>query len=305
MYLIQNHARPPHEPPTLQLFVALPVLLLVDIILLSSGGGGAGSSSSSHAIRRTSRWFRDFYLNNVDSDPLTCARFLSLRLQAYPLTYGRGAFLRGSCVSKTLAYLYEQYHESFPVILDNIFRLLLATSSASEPEQDLNRYKKWLLAWAATKGYADVVDQLVLDLDADLDNALMWASSNGHTGAVELLLDQGADTDPDGYQYAPIVWASKNGHTDTVEVLLDKGSDVQAQDNAALRFASKYGHTDTVELLLDEGADVHAEYGEALRVANAYGHADTAKLLMARGAGDDECNTEEPEEHGFIETELC
>jgi hypothetical protein len=131
------------------------------------------------------------------------------------------------------------------------------------------------LRWASHNGHTETVKVLLAagaDVHADNDYALQWACENGHTETVKVLLDAGADVHADN-DYA-LRWASNYGHTETVKVLLAAGADVHAQDDYALRWASEHGHTETVKVLLAAGADVHA-----LRWASNYGHTETVKVL--------------------------
>jgi hypothetical protein len=75
-------------------------------------------------------------------------------------------------------------------------------------------------------------------------------------------------------------WASRNGHTETVNLLLDRGADIHANNDGALRSASYHGHTETVKLLLDRGADIHADNDSALHWASYNGHTETVKTII-------------------------
>ena len=86
------------------------------------------------------------------------------------------------------------------------------------------------------------------------ETALMFASRDGHTPVVELLLNKGAKIDQvnDDGRWTALMFASLNGHTSVVELLLNKGANINQADNfgrTALMFASWYGHTEVVELL--------------------------------------------------------
>jgi serine/threonine-protein phosphatase 6 regulatory ankyrin repeat subunit B len=54
------------------------------------------------------------------------------------------------------------------------------------------------------------------------------------------------------------MFASLNGHSETVEILLTNGADVNMKDThgrSAIMFASLQGHTKTVDFLRSNGAD--------------------------------------------------
>jgi hypothetical protein len=120
---------------------------------------------------------------------------------------------------------------------------------------------------------------------------LSWASLQGHTQIVKLLLDKGADVNAQGgYMGNALQAASGEGHEQVVKLLLDKGADVNAQggnyDNA-LQAASEGGHEQVIKLLLDKNVDVNTQgghYGNALQAASRIGHEQVVKLLLDKGA---------------------
>ncbi|MDF1655430.1 MAG: ankyrin repeat domain-containing protein [Coxiellaceae bacterium] len=144
---------------------------------------------------------------------------------------------------------------------------------------------------AARYGHTEAVI-LLLDRGADIhaknDSALRGAAKNGHIKTVMLLLGRVADIHA-GIDDA-LRWAAKNGHTKTVMLLLDRGADIHAGIDDALRLAAKNGHTKTVMLLLDKGADIHACDDDALRRAAKNGHTETVTLLLGRGADIHACD---------------
>lgn len=62
--------------------------------------------------------------------------------------------------------------------------------------------------------------------------ALMFASSEGHTNLIELLLDKGSiveTRDKDGL--TALCWACVRGRVAVVQILLDRGANVSTNDN--------------------------------------------------------------------------
>ena len=84
---------------------------------------------------------------------------------------------------------------------------------------------------------------------------LYYASSQGHSETVDLLLGAGADIEG-GRKFYPLEAAVQNGHQMVVEILLQKGADVEA--NCPLSEAAQFGHAEIVKLLLKHGANAAA-----------------------------------------------
>ena len=51
-----------------------------------------------------------------------------------------------------------------------------------------------------------------------------------------------------------LIRESENGHTEAVKLLLEAGANVHVLEDLALRMTSAAGHTETVKALLDAGA---------------------------------------------------
>ena len=97
---------------------------------------------------------------------------------------------------------------------------------------------------------------------------------------VKRLISSGEDINAlDDYGYTALMYASRDGYTDIVKLLIEAGADVNApaismffvintvfgqkfgetlEGFTALMAASEYGHTDIVKLLIEAGADVNA-----------------------------------------------
>ena len=156
------------------------------------------------------------------------------------------------------------------------------------------------LMYASYNGNTEAVE-LLLKNEAKIDiknndgwTALMFASEMGRKDIVELLLKDKANSNiqnNDGK--TALMLASINRHKETVELLLKNGADINKQGyykTTALILASQKGYEEIVEILLKNGADIHL-YGDneisALVAASAYGHKEVVKLLLKYGAGQD------------------
>ncbi|KAJ7246198.1 ankyrin repeat-containing domain protein [Mycena rebaudengoi] len=107
------------------------------------------------------------------------------------------------------------------------------------------------------------------------DSALRVAAENGHIEAVRLLLENGADVNPqtEGWQMgSALLAASRHGHMKIVQLLLDNGAGARAELNMALGTAAGGGNIEIVRLLLENGADVHADNGHSMNAAAGGGH---------------------------------
>jgi ankyrin repeat protein len=124
-------------------------------------------------------------------------------------------------------------------------------------------------------------------------NALMEASSNGHTRIARLLLEHGVDVNAQGNSGRNALAeaaASYKGHTRMLQLLLDNGAyDMKSSGmRSAVERASWYGHSEAVELLLERCADVYTQdtcfVNKALQSACRMRRKQTIKLLLSKGA---------------------
>jgi ankyrin repeat protein len=126
----------------------------------------------------------------------------------------------------------------------------------------------------------------------------LLAAERGHCKAVDILLNQGADSlAKDNEGRTALILASENGEHDVVKRLLDTRAEVNVQAGkygSALAAAVYGGETEIVKSLVQEGkADVNmqlqsGEYGSALAVAAAaYGRkTEIVKFLVHEGKAD-------------------
>ena len=121
---------------------------------------------------------------------------------------------------------------------------------------------------------------------------LASAARNGHAGAVQLLLEAGADVEAmagDGMSVLGLAVRSQS--VDTVRALLQGGADPnaptsRANNHSALHLAAMVGGVDVVRLLCHAGADVSAVTPtrmNAVLIATLTDNYDVAEELIARG----------------------
>lgn len=117
----------------------------------------------------------------------------------------------------------------------------------------------------------------------------------GHSEAVEILLENGADpTVADGDGLIPLMSAAENGSVATLKALLnhvdpDYINLISNTGFSSLIIAAAHGHVDAVEYLLDNGAQadaVHENKVTALMYAAAAGHLEAMKMLIQKGKAD-------------------
>ena len=124
------------------------------------------------------------------------------------------------------------------------------------------------------------------------NTALIWASRNGKTEIVAMLVEKGADVNAtDNWGYTPLLLASRYGHKEIVAMLVEKGADVNTEVQAqmtALLWATIAGHKDVVEILLQQpGIQVNAAdmWGRTPLVnASTMGYTEIVRMLLEAGA---------------------
>ena len=133
---------------------------------------------------------------------------------------------------------------------------------------------------------------LLLRQDKGGINGLMLAAMNGHTEAVALLVDRGADMEQqDMNGFTAFIFANGKNQLPVVIQLLDFGADVNHHTRSglfALQFSANGGNVERVRLLLAQRADVNltnaVEGGTALAAADERGHTAVARELILSGA---------------------
>ena len=114
-----------------------------------------------------------------------------------------------------------------------------------------------------------------------LDLALYEAVGAGSVQAVEMLLDAGANMQPDhpDYESTALLHACYYGQADVAAFLIERGADVHADNEYALRRAVMHDKIDVVAVLIQHGAD--ARVGNPLQSCT---RDDIRALLIQHGA---------------------
>ncbi|KZV77241.1 ankyrin, partial [Peniophora sp. CONT] len=121
------------------------------------------------------------------------------------------------------------------------------------------------------------------------------AAANGLYSLVAQFLDEGMDVDlvHNKLGYTALHFASSNGYTDIVELLLDHGAAIDAiaeQHKTPLLCALAHNHHDTISLLFARGAtgiDVNMCFSDGttpLSLASEAGFLEIVTVLLALGA---------------------
>lgn len=149
------------------------------------------------------------------------------------------------------------------------------------------------LMWAASRGWADVVEHLV-SKSAKLDTvndqmltAIYLASLSGHAKVVRLLIEAGADVNCCDSRDATLVHCvTMHDHIDILRYLLQSGARVDVRDarnRTAILWACSKGQLAAVKVLKEHGADLQQRDREGMSLlhhAAGHGHMDVATFLL-------------------------
>jgi len=155
-----------------------------------------------------------------------------------------------------------------------------------------------LLHIAAAQGQADRCRQLLespeanvqVDIEkSDGSTPLMLAAAMGHTDAVRVLLDAGANVEAVGRMGATsLMMAASLGHIEVVNVLIQHGADINKKHSyagtTALHFAAEVGHVEVIRALCRAGADLASKKstgGVALHTAADANQTEAIKVLTS------------------------
>ena len=101
-------------------------------------------------------------------------------------------------------------------------------------------------------------------VDTDVQEGLFFSAANGNTDILRCFIENGADINACGtyHNCTPLMLAIRNGHTNAVNVLLQYGANVAFTDHngfTALHYACIcHGSPEVLSCLINNGADVDA-----------------------------------------------
>lgn len=134
--------------------------------------------------------------------------------------------------------------------------------------------------------------KLLIEHGGDLATGLYTAAGKGWLDIVQLLLDKGANANPE--DALPLTWAARGGHLEVVKLLVQHGANVNGANDPKgvipnrkgqpIVGASAGGHFAVVEFLIQKGADVNPPAASPLIVAQQKRKKDIAELLEKHGA---------------------
>ena len=134
----------------------------------------------------------------------------------------------------------------------------------------------------------------------EVREGLFSSAANGNTDILRCFIENGADINACGtyHNCTPLMLAIRNGHTNAVNVLLQYGANVALTDDngfTALHYACKYhGSPEVLSCLINNGADVdaHSSFNHNNHIfllPSENGYADSGKgvtpLIIAAGGG--------------------
>lgn len=143
----------------------------------------------------------------------------------------------------------------------------------------------------------NLLEEYEKTLSSQNGQELMQAVKSQNLVKVKQLLNRSGQPldEADEQGFTPLIWASREGFTKVVELLIQKGANPNHLDqwmkaNAGHK-AAFWGRTETMKLLLQGGLKVNARGGyngyTPLHDAIARRHLETAKVLLSAGARKD------------------
>ena len=97
-------------------------------------------------------------------------------------------------------------------------------------------------------------------------------------------LEESRDIDVTADDNYLIKWASEKRHLPLVKLLIERGADIHAEDDISLRKACFFGYIDIVKYLIEKGANVNADRGYVLSLPAQKGYYEIVELLLNAGS---------------------
>ena len=106
------------------------------------------------------------------------------------------------------------------------------------------------------------------------EEGLWHAAHMGDLSAMKQYIAEGADVNApdDDLNVTPLAWSVTHGHTEAVRLLIENGADVNMRDDngsTVLHGAAVFGRTDVVKLLIENGADLQVRNNDGATPADA------------------------------------
>ena len=262
---------------------------------------------------------REEWFPNAEADiAVSCTRYLSFeefkkgqtndnvsfgeRMRAYPLfiyaaRHWGNHVRKASLSSQELVDLVTNEGS-----LESMAQVLLSYADGMFFQLSLTGFDS--LHLAARHGTCELLTRLLAELPQPITglnsfdplqlSPLHYAAQEGHSVALKILLENGADINLLNRSGDSPLWlAVHHGQAQITKILIDNGADIEISHpisgKTPLVHVCQRGYIDVAKILLDAGADLHARGNtlfslSILNAAQAYGHIDLAIMLIDRGA---------------------
>ncbi len=192
---------------------------------------------------------------------------------------------------KSLEYVNDSVKIMFTAVV--LRKILLRPRAYARVFEDIHRKRRGnLIALEAASecGLVQLVEYLLdnsLGSESALDSAVNWASAEGHTDVVTLLLERGASVQSLTEDFSSSLHkACKGGHLGVAKILLQYGANANTYDRwmwTPLHHAARGGHSGLMALLLAHDASPNSQTPlglTACHLAASWGDAESVTILL-------------------------